>query len=154
MSSQTTRTSPDYRDRQYSRMLLGLGAFIAFGCGVAVGAVFGPGMRVAVWVVVGVSVLIAARRNRLDVVIDDDGVQLGRASLPWQVIERAEILVGPDFRAALTTDAHPNDYRRIRSTDAGMRLWLADPSDPHRAWVASLRDPVAAGAALRERIAA
>ena len=154
MSSQTTRTNPGYRDRQYSRMLLGLGAFIAFGCGIAVGAVFGAGMRLGVWIVLGVTVLVAVHRNRLDVVIDDAGVRLGRATLPWHVIDRAEVLVGQEFRAALTTDAHPNDYRRIRSTAAGMRLWLADPSDPHRAWVASLRDPQAASAAIRERIAA
>lgn len=137
--SSTTRT--EYRDRQYSRMLLGLGTWIALGCGVAIGAVFGDGVRLIVWVLLEAIVLIAARRTALDVVVDHDGIAAGRARLPWSAIERVEVLTGDAFRRALTVDGHPNDYRRIRSSKSGVRAWLNDPSDPHRAWVLSVREP-------------
>lgn len=137
--SSTTRT--EYRDRQYSRMLLGLGTGLALGCGIVIGTVFGDTVRLIVWVALEAAVLIAAYRNALDVVVNSDGIAAGRALLPWEAIERVEVLDGENFRAALTTDGHPNDYRRIRSTSAGLRAWLNDPSDPHRAWVVSVRDP-------------
>lgn len=151
MSSPTTTTEVVYRDRQYSRMLLGLGLFIALGCGVAVGAVFGDVARAVVWLVVGGAVIASTWQNRLDVVVDADGVRLGRALLPWSAAGRVEVLTGPEFRAALTTDGHPNDYRQIRSTTAGLRVWVDDPSDPHRAWVASVRNPAALSDVLRTR---
>lgn len=139
MSSTTTRT--EYRDRQYSRMLLGLGGFIAIGCGVAIGAVYGGTVRLLVWIVLLIAVIVASQRTALDVVVDADGIALGRARIQWPYIDRLEVLEGAAFRAALTVDAHPNDYRRIRSTDGGIRAWLNDANDPHRAWVASVRDP-------------
>lgn len=154
MSSQMTKTDRRYSDHQYSQMLLGLGAFIALGCGIAVGAVFGDSVRLVVWIVLGTAVAIGARRNRLDVVVSEHGIELGRARLPWSAVQRIEVLRDQEFRAALTTDAHPNDYRQIRSVRSGMRIWLDDPTDPHRAWVASVKDPDALAAVLRERGAA
>ena len=144
--SSTTRA--EYRDRQYSRMLLGLGSWLALGCGVAIGAVFGDAVRLAVWIVLETFVLVAARRNALDVVVNDSGIAVGRARLPWDAVERVEILTGDAFRSALTVDGHPNDYRQIRSTKAGLRAWVSDPTDPHRAWVVSVREPEQLRAAL------
>lgn len=149
-----TTTDREYRDRQYSRMLLGLGTFIVVGCGIAVGAVFGPQVRLGVWIVLETALLIAAMRNRLDVTIDGTGIRLRQAMLPWQYVRGVEVLRGDAFRAALTTDAHPRDYRRVQHTRAGIRVWLDDPTDPHRAWVASIADPDAAEAALAGRVAA
>lgn len=137
----SSMTKSEYRDRQYSRMLLGLGTWIAIGCGIAIGAVFGDVVRLIVWVVLEGVVLIAARRTALDVVVDHDGIGAGRARLPWNAIERVEVLTGEAFRRALTIDGHPNDYRQIRSTKSGLRAWLKDPADPHRAWVLSVREP-------------
>lgn len=128
-------------------MLLGLGSWIAIGCGIAIGTVFGDGVRLAVWLILELGVLVAVHRCALDVTIDAHGIRLGRALLPWSAIDRVEVF-DQNFRAALTTDGHPNDYRRIRSTKAGLRAWLNDPTDPHRAWVASVRDPVAVRHAL------
>lgn len=109
--------------------------------GVAVGAVFGGAARVFVWILLEALILGLSYRLRLEVRIDADGVTLSRAFVPWTVVDRVEVLRGAAFRAALTTDAHPTDYRRLRGTDAGIRVWLTDSSDPHRSWVASVRDP-------------
>lgn len=134
-------TTSEYRDTQYSRMWLGLGGFVALGAGIAVGAIYGSAVRFAVWVVLFAAVLVAVHRTRLDVVINATGVSLGAAHLPWAFVDRIEVLHGEAFRAALSTDAHPTDYLRIRSSNAGIRVWLADPTDPHRAWVASVKRP-------------
>ena len=141
-------TTSEYRDSQYSRMWLGLGGFVALGTGIAVGAIYGSTVRVLVWIVLLVAVFAAVHRTRLDVVINADGVSLGAAHLPWAFVDRVEVLRGAAFRAALSTDAHPTDYLRIRSTNAGIRVWLADPTDPHRAWVASVKRPDDVTAAL------
>ena len=148
MSSTMTKTDVGYHDRQYPRLLLGLGSFMVLLTGVAVGAVFGGVARVLVWIMLEVLVLVVSLRLRLDVRVDVEGVGLGRASIPWSFVDRVEVLRGDAFRAALTTDGHPTDFRRIRSTAAGIRVWLADPTDPHRAWVASVRDPRACETAL------
>lgn len=131
----------EYRDTQYSRMLLVLGAFIVFGVGVAVGAVFGVGSRLGLWLI-GLAGLVALlRRTRLICSVDGFGVRVDRASLPWQFIDRIEVLEGEDMRMAIGPGAHPHDFLRLRDTSAGMRVWLRDDSDPHRAWVVSVRDP-------------
>lgn len=141
-------TTSEYRDTQYSRMWLGLGIFVAIGVGIAVGAIYGSSVRLLVWMVMFAAVIVAVHRTRLEVVIDGTGISLGAAHIPWAFIERVEVLQGATFRAALSTDAHPTDYLRIRSTNAGIRVWLADPTDPHRAWVASVKRPDDATSAL------
>lgn len=149
-----TNTDSVYRDHQYSRMLLGLGSFIALGCGVAVGAVFGSGARLAVWIVLEVAVLVAARKTRLDITIDGEGVRLHPAFIAWEHIRDVEVLDSTQFKAALTTAAHPNDYRRIRHTRAGIRVRLNDPTDPHPSWVASVHNPDAVARVLALRVGA
>lgn len=130
----------DFHEVQYSRMLLGLGTFIAVGVAIAVGGVFGPTARLLVGLALLVVLAVAAYRTRLVVTINSEGVRVSEAHLEWRSIGRAEALDLPAMRAALTTAAHPNDYLRVRNTDAGLRLWLNDASDPHRCWVVSVRD--------------
>ena len=72
----------------------------------------------------------------------------GRAFVEWAYVDRVEVLTGAAMRAAITTDAHPRDYLRLRSTASGARVWLDDPTDPHRSWVVSVRRPDALEAAL------
>lgn len=135
------RNDTQYRDTQYSRMLLVLGTFIIFGVGVAVGAVYGFGSRLFIWILGAAALLALLQRTRLRCSVDDLGVRVDRASLPWQFIERIEVLEGEGMRMAIGPGAHPNDFLRLRDTTAGMRVWLRDASDPHRAWVVSVREP-------------
>lgn len=139
----------EYRDTQYSRMLLVLGSFIAFGTGIAVGAVFGPGSRWGVWLLGLIAVSVALHRTRLLLRIDAAGVHVNAACLPWSAAERLEVLEGEAMRRAVSTEAHPRDFLRLRSTTAGVRVWLNDASDPHRAWVVSVRHPTALRATLQ-----
>lgn len=130
-----------YRDLQYSRMLAVLGTFIAFGVGVAVGAVYGPTARVVVWMLLFAAVVALLVTTRVAVTVDANGVRVGRAFIDWGHIRRVEVLTGADMRAAITTGAHPTDYLRLRGTSSGARIWVDDVTDPHRAWVMSVRRP-------------
>lgn len=130
-----------YRDTQFSRMLLVLGGFIVFGVGIAAGAVFGSGVRLGLWILGLCGLIWLLARTRLRVSVDESGVRVDRASLPWQYIGRIEVLEGDAMRAAITTDAHPRDFIRLRGTTAGMRVWVADDTDPCRSWVVSINAP-------------
>jgi hypothetical protein len=130
-----------YRDTQFSRMLLVLGGFIVFGVGVAVGAVFGGGARLGLWIPGALGLSWLLMRTRLRVSVDASGVGVDRASLPWQYIGRVEVLEGDAMRAAITTGAHPSDFIRLRGTTAGMRVWVDDHTDPCRSWVVSIKSP-------------
>lgn len=144
-------TSSDvaYRDRQYSRMLLVLGGFMAIAVGVAIGAVYGPMVRAVTWVLGAAVLSWLLLRTRLDVEVSRSGLRIGAAAIEWQHLRLVEVLANGAMRAAITTDAHPNDFRRLRGTSTGLRAWLDDPTDPHRAWVVSVRDVDALEAALR-----
>lgn len=148
--SMTTRTDI-YRDVQYSRMLAVLGLFIVFGTGVAVGAVYGAIVRLALWVFGALLLTWLLWRTRLTVVVDADKISVGSAHIAWSWVGGVEILDGDLMREALTTGAHPRDYMRIRNTSHGARIWLHDPSDPHRAWLFSVRDSAALRRVLAER---
>ena len=126
---------------QYSRMLLAIGGFIDLGVGIAVGAIYGPGVRNTLWVAGGIGLSVLLLQSRLRVRIAAEGVFFGTAHLPWRYVSRIEVLEGEAMRAAMTTDAHPTDYMQLRNTKAGVRVWLNDATDPHRAWLASVRNP-------------
>lgn len=135
----TTKTDV-YRDVQYSRMLAVLGLFIVFGTGVAVGAVYGEFVRLSLWAIGALLLLWLLWRTRLTVEVGADEIRVGSAHIAWSWVSRAEVLEGVSMREALTTGAHPTDYLRIRSTSQGARIWLRDSSDPHRAWLFSVRN--------------
>lgn len=139
MSSMTS--SDVYHDVQYPRTPIVLGALGVVGMAIAVGAVFGTVSTLLTSAVGGVLLAITSFRARLDIDIAAEGVRVGPAAIGWEWIERVEVLEGARMRAALTTDGHPLDHIDIRRSAAGLRLWLADPSDPHRCWVTSITHP-------------
>lgn len=141
-SSPTMTSSPLYRDTQYSRLPNVLGAFIVLGTAIAVGAIYGDAVRATILAVGLLALALIAVRTRLHVVVDAEGLALGRARIDWQWIDRVEVLEGAAMRAALTVDGHPRDYLQIRGTQAGLRAWLKDPDDPHRRWLASVKRPL------------
>jgi len=131
-------------------MLLWLGTFLVLGVAIAVGAVFGDLVRAFTAACGVIAVGVAVWRTRLVVQVDSEGVRVAPAHIAWPYVDAVSVLEGAAMRSAITTEAHPNDYLRIRGTDGGLRLALDDPTDPHRCWVVSIRDV----ASLRGVIAA
>lgn len=138
-----------YSDRQFAALPIGLAVFIAIGNAVAIGAIYGATVRLVVGALGLAVVAVIALRTVQRVSIGDGEVRVGRAHLRVESIARAEVLAGESFRRALRTEAHPSDYLRIRSAAAGVRLFIDDATDPHRAWVISVREPGRALVALQ-----
>ena len=138
-----------YSDRQFAALPIGLAVFIAIGNAVAIGAIYGATVRLVTGAIGLAVVAVMALRTVQRVSIGDGEVRVGRAHLHADRIARAEVLTGESFRRALRTEAHPTDYLRIRSAAAGVRLFLDDATDPHRAWVISVREPGRALVALQ-----
>ena len=130
----------EYTDSQVSTVLTALGAFIVGGNAIAIGAIYGAGVRLAALLLGSLALLLLLYATRLTVVVDATGLRVGRARIGWGDVARVELLEGEDFRRVLGIDAHPADYVRIRGNRRGLRVWLDDASDPHRAWVFSIRD--------------
>ena len=150
MSSLMMTTEAEYRDRQFSTMLALLGAFIGFGVGIAIGAVYGPGARIVTWGLAAIALMFLLRATSLVVTIDREGVRVGRAHIPWDALGPVEMLDRESLRLALGQHGHPDDFRRVRSAQAGMRIPVIDPDDPHRSWVVSLNKPITAAAVIRQ----
>lgn len=140
-SSPTMTSRPLYRDTQFSRLPNALAAFLAVGVAIAVGAIYGDGVRNLLLALGLIAVGVIAVRTRLIVTIEPDALRAGPAHIEWRWVERVEVLEGAAMRAALTVEGHPHDYLQLRSTGAGLRAWLRDPSDPHRLWLISVRHP-------------
>lgn len=134
-------SSPLYRDTQFSRLPNALAAFLAAGVAIAVGAIYGDGVRNLLLALGFFAVAVIAARTRLIVTVEPGALRAGPARIEWRWVERVEVLEGAAMRAALTVEGHPRDYLQLRSTGAGLRVWLKDPSDPHRLWLVSLRHP-------------
>lgn len=136
-----TKSDERYADAQVSATALVLGLFIVLGIAIAVGAIYGDVARTLLLLFGFLALGILAYRTRLVVTVSSQGVRVGPAAVAWEWIDRVEVLDGPAMRDAVGPGSHPTDFLRIRSTTAGLRVWLADPSDPHRCWVTSIRHP-------------
>lgn len=146
----STTSSDVYLDVQYPRTPIILGLLAIAGAAIAVGPVYGTAASVVTAAIGAVILAVTAHRSRLELRISRDGVRVGPAHIEWQWVDRVEVLEGSAMRAALTTDAHPLDHIDIRRSASGLRVWLADPSDPHRCWLTSITRPDALRSVLTE----
>lgn len=80
-----------------------------------------------------------------------DGLRVGSAHLPHAHVGNVAVLDPRDFRAELGPQADARAWLRTRPyIDAGVRVEVADPSDPTPYWLVSSRHPEAVAAALRQ----
>ena len=79
------------------------------------------------------------------------GFRVGPAHLPPAHIGAVEVLDHRGFREQLGTQADARAWLRTRPyIEAGVRVEVADPSDPTPYWLVSSRRPQALAAALRQ----
>lgn len=80
-----------------------------------------------------------------------DGLRVGSTHLPRAHVGDVAVLDPRDFRAELGPQADARAWLRTRPyIDAGVRVEVADPSDPTPYWLISSRHPEAVAAALRQ----
>ena len=85
----------------------------------------------------------------LTVRADADGLRVGAAHLDTAHIGSVTPLDRVAFRTSLGPDADARAWLRTRPyVDGGVRVEVADPSDPVPYWLVSCRHPVAVAAAL------
>lgn len=96
-----------------------------------------------------VGAVLALRAYALLVLVDDAGLTVGRAHLPWTAIGTVEPL-GPEAAAVLRgRGADPRAFLGLRSyAPTAVRVGVADPGDPTPYWYVSTRHPDALAEAL------
>ncbi|WP_158602753.1 DUF3093 domain-containing protein [Jiangella rhizosphaerae] len=104
---------------------------------------FGPSVSLpsaGAVLVLGAAALLAY--GRLAIVVDDDGVSVGRARLPLTAVGPAEALTGEDARAARGPGLDRRAYVAIRGYVPGVvRIGVDDTADPTPYWLVSTRRP-------------
>lgn len=143
----------DYSERlgvPVSWWLLGLLFSVAVGWAFFV-ATTTPVTVVAFLVAAALVGVTLARYGAARVVVDDDGLRAGRATLPWSAVGPAEPLDADATRRALGVEANAAAYLLVRSyCRTSVRVRVDDPRDPTPYWLVSTRRP----GALADRLTA
>ena len=142
--AQDGRSVPLYRERMLPRwwvwgITTSLVSMVAIAYGAALGASAG-------WVVAAaglalVTALIVITSPVLQ--ITTEGIRVGRARLPRHAMGTAVALSPEDVRAARGPGCDARLFVALRPWHAAtaVRVDVADPDDPHPAWLITTRDP-------------
>lgn len=113
----------------------------------------------ATWAVVGalaavaVSCAVVWAYGNIRVLAGPQGLRVGDAHLPLEVVGTVTELDRVQFRAELGPNADARAWLRTRPyVDGGVRVGVADPTDPTPYWLISCRRPDAVAAALGSRV--
>ncbi len=105
------------------------------------------GLLAGVLVTVGL-----VRYGSTQILVDEDGLHVGRAHLPWQHVGTAAALDGSHTRAAIGVDADARAYLVLRAYCRGsVTVQVADDADPTPYWLVSTRRPVELARCLTAR---
>ncbi len=112
------------------------------------------------WVTVLVTAVTAAVAAALlwnhsaTVVVDEQGLRAGRASVGWEWVASARVLTPEEVEDRDRGRTDVRAHRLLRAYLPGVvRVELADPADPHPAWLVSSRHPEELAAAVRSQLA-
>ncbi|SDE37497.1 DUF3093 domain-containing protein [Auraticoccus monumenti] len=83
------------------------------------------------------------------VVADADGLRAGRSRIGWEWVAGARVLSPEEVQDRVRGRADVRCWRLLRPyLDQVVRIELADPADPHPAWLVASRHPEALAAAV------
>ena len=124
-------------------------AFVAL-VSVAYGAVLGPAIGIALFVAGGLLACLVIVFASPVVLAGQAGISVGRAQLPRTVIGEVTVLERDDVARLRGPQGEATAYAVLRPTRSrrGVRIAVADPHDPHPAWLVTSRRPEALRAAL------
>jgi hypothetical protein len=142
---------PAYRERAlpyWWAWLLPLGfvLMIAVAYGAALGALAGYVIAGAGAVLVAIMMWVTSPL----LTISEDGLTVGRATLPLDCIGEVESLTKADITRLRGPGADARMFTAVRTWSArdGILVHVDDPADPHPAWLVSTRQPGRAIAAI------
>lgn len=120
---------------------------------VAYGAVLGTVLGIALFLLAGSGAVAVIIITSPVVRVDADGIQVGAARLPRHCFGPVEVL-DPSALAALRAGgarsmATAFTVLRPSRSRSAVRVTIADPEDPHPAWIVTSRDPSGLACALQ-----
>jgi hypothetical protein len=106
---------------------------------------------VAIPVIAAVALAVGLPAWTMHVVVDERGLSVGRACLPWSAIGAVEFLDAESAAALRSRDADPRAYLALRGYVAtAVRVAVDDAADPTPYWYVSTRHPARLAAALAD----
>lgn len=128
--------------------VVGLGLFVPTAA--AMGLMLGPWASLGAALVATVLVAFALSSfSATEIVVDADGVRVGRSLLEWPYVGRVEVLDAAATARALGpgADGRAHVIQRPWLREA-VRIEVADAADPHPSWLVSSRTPARYAAAI------
>lgn len=140
-----------YRERlgaPLSWWVVGLAVFVPTVA--AIGLLLGPGVSLGAGLGTAVAVIaLLAHLSATEIVVDADGVRVGRSLLEWPYVGRVEVADAAATRRILGPDADARAHVVQRPwLDVGVRIEVADAADPHPYWLICSRTPARCAAAI------
>ncbi|MDO4411868.1 DUF3093 domain-containing protein [Cutibacterium sp.] len=133
-----------------------IGAALALSLIVAIGAWTSPTIGIIVAVII-VSLIVAAFAiaGKARIVVTEDGFGAGRSFIEWRWIDRVRGM-DPETMASVMHSSHQVGCFLLTRPwiKSGLVLRLADPADPHQAWIVSTRHPDTLAAIVSEYVTA
>ncbi|WP_221265168.1 DUF3093 domain-containing protein [Cutibacterium modestum] len=131
-----------------------IGAAVAISLIVAVGAWTSlvTGIIVAVLVVV---VIVAAftKAGSVRIMVTEDGFGVGRSWIEWRWVDRVRGMEPKTMDLVMRSSHQVGSFLVTRPwIRSGLVLRLADPADPHQAWIVSTRHPKKLAAIVSEYV--
>lgn len=157
MNSRQAKDRVLYSERMWAPVWWWLiGAAIVISLVVAVGAWSGPvigGVFAGVVTALVAWALLAAGSVRT--VVDEKGLSVGRARIEWRWLDRARGLDAATMNSVMHSSHQVGSYLVTRPwMRSGVVVRLADPADPHPAWIISTRHPDELARVIGEHIGA
>lgn len=124
---------------QYTFALIGSAVL-----GIAYGSALGVAIGVLVAALTTAFLVLALFMSAPRIRVTETAVHAGSAVLPIDAVGTIQVLSADEMRSALNLRTAPaSSFTIVRSWAAprGIRLDLADSTDPHAVWLLSSRDP-------------
>lgn len=137
-------SSPAYRERLYPPVWIFIVGIIGgASLGLAYGAAYGA---VAGWLVAASAVFILMAwlaTTTVAISVTDDGLSVGRATLPWTALGSTAALDKNETVAIRGVNADPRAFVVMRSwcSSTMVTVEVRDPRDPHPYWLVTSRHP-------------
>jgi hypothetical protein len=143
---------PAYTERLWAPIWLWLVAsVVAATLGLAFGLPLGPVAGIVAWVLPEAMIVWVLVTSAATVAVGPDGLQAGRARLPWSAMGAVGALDTVAATALRGRDADARAYLLLRPwVQPAVRVNVDDPRDPAPYWYVSTRWPAALAAAIEQ----
>lgn len=131
-----------------------IGAAVAVSLIVAVGAWTSLTTGIIVAVIIVVAVVAAfLKAGSVRIVVTDDGFGVGRSWIEWCWVDRVRGIDATTMNSVMRSSHQVGSFLVTRPwIRSGLVLRLADPADPHQAWIVSTRHPEKLAAVVSEYV--